>query len=160
MAVAFAHYTRFLDQDGVYVNGRNYQNFFVGENRTYQSITYGFAPFNIVGLTSSRNGDVGQASLISVPNEITVPLFAEIILNRWMMEIKTVAINVAENEPFAESMDVALEVWACVGGTTEVDKITITLSSPLNAAMKEIPARVLTRSMVGAIPPTGQIVVS
>lgn len=160
MAVAFAHYTRFTDQDGAYVNGRNYQNFFVGESRTYQSIAYGFAPFNIVGLTSSRNGDVGQASLITIPNEITVPLFAEVILNRWMMEIKTVAISVAEDEPFSESMDIAMEVWACTGGTTEVDKITITLSSPLNAAMKEIPARVLTRAMVGAIPPTGQIVVS
>jgi hypothetical protein len=159
MAVAFAHYTRFIDVNGNYINGRNYQNFFVGETRNYQSISYGFAPFAIIGLTSGRNGDVGEASLVSVPNGITVPLFAEMILDNWMIEVRTVAIKIAEGEAFTESADIALEVWACTGGTADVEKITVTLSSPLNAAMKEIPNRVLTKSMVGAIPPTGQITI-
>lgn len=160
MAVAFAHYIGFVDKSGLEIPGRKYQNFFVGESRTYQSISYQFAPFAVVGISSSRNGDVGEGSLVSVPNEITVSLFSEAILSRWIIDIKTIAISMNEFQQFTESSTIASEVWACIGGSNENDRITITLSSPINAAMKEIPGRVLTRSMVGAIPPTGQIAIS
>lgn len=160
MAVAYAHYILFLDKDGNYINGRSYQNFFVGETRSYEARSYSFAPFAIVGLNSGRNGDVGQASLITTPNEITVQLFAEIILNKWLAEISTVSLLIRENQSFTESVLISREIWACVGGNSDVEKITVTLSSPLNATLKEIPGRVLTRAMVGAIPPTGQIVLS
>lgn len=160
MAVAFAHYVRFLDKSGQYIAGRNYQNFFVGESRTLSSIAYQFAPFGISGLSSTRNGDVAQASLISTANEITVPMFSEVILNRWLLEVKTVGITILEGQFFTEGMTIANEVWACTGGNSDLEKVSITLSSPLNAVNKEIPGRVLTRKMVGAIPPTGQITIS
>jgi hypothetical protein len=160
MAVAFAHYARFLDRTGSYIAGRSYQNFFVGETRTFDSVQYLFGPYGIAGLSSSRNGDSGQASLIATANEITVPLFSEAILNRWLLEVKTVSIIVAEATAFTESTVIASEVWACTGGSNDLERPTITLSSPLNAARQEIPGRILTRSMVGAIPPTGQIVIS
>lgn len=162
MAVAFAHYARFLDRSGNYIPGRSYQNFFVGEARTFESVQYFFGPYGISGLSSSRNGDGGQASLISTANEITVQLFSEAILSRWLLEVKTVSIVVAESAPFTESATIASEIWACTGGSSDIGQaqVVITLSSPLNAARQEIPGRVLTRSMVGAIPPTGQIVIS
>jgi hypothetical protein len=160
MAVAFAHYTRFKTLEGEYVSGRDYQNFFVGETRSHNGNSYSFAPFTIVGLSSSRNGDVAQASLVSVPNAITSPLFHEVIISFWLIEITTVAINMNEDQTFTEGIDIALELWSCTAGTVDTNRITITLSSPLNAAQREIPGRVLTRSMVGSIPPTGQIVIA
>lgn len=160
MTVAFAHYIRFMDGSGNFIGGRNHQNFFVGESRTYDTILYHFAPFSVIGLSSSRNGDVPEASLISVANEITVPMFSESILNRWFVEIKTVGISVGEVGGFRERGTISVDLWACTGGNTDTERASIVLSSPLNAVGKEVPGRVLTRRMVGAIPPTGQIVIS
>lgn len=160
MAVAFAHYSKFLYKDGTEVPGRTYQNFFVGETRVYDSVNYYFAPYGISGLASSRNGDVPQATLIAACNQITVPLFSQVVLNRWLLEIKTVAIKINEDRTFTESGTISQELWACTGGTSDSERVSITLSSPINAVDKQVPGRVLTRAMVGAIPPTGQIVIS
>lgn len=160
MAVAFAHYIRFIDREGLYINGRNYQNFFVGETRTFESLPYQFGPYAIVGLSSTRNGDVPQGSIVATPNEVMSPLLAEATISRWLVEIRTVSITVAEGMPFVEGRTIASEIWACTAGGADVERATVTLSSPTDAALREIPGRVLTRSMVGMIPPTGQIVIS
>jgi hypothetical protein len=157
MDVAIAHYVRFKQRESGYVSSRSYQNFFVAESRNFGGVIYPFAPFTIAGNTSTRGGDAMQASLVSVPNDITVSLFAEAVSSRWLLEVKTVLLSRTSGTFFTESSTITEEIWACTGGNEDHEKATITLASPLDAARAQIPKRVLSSYLVGALPSTGAI---
>ena len=168
--IAIAHYIRFKYKDGAYVPSRSYQNFFVGEIRALADVQYSFAPFRISGSISNKGGDAGQASLTTVPNALTVGVSTEAVLNYWLLEINTVLINATSIAPetgnqlvgtetgsFTEGGLIATELWSCSNMNQDYEKITITLSSPLDAARKQIPRRVLSQNMVGSVPSTGTV---
>lgn len=157
MDVAVCHYVRFKQRGGSYVSSRSYQNFFVAESRNFGGVIYQFAPFAISGNTSNRGGDAMQASLVSVPNDITVSLFAEAVSSRWLLEVKTVLLSRTAGTVFSEASTITNEIWACTGGNEDHEKVTITLASPLDAARAQIPKRVLSSYLVGALPSTGSI---
>ena len=156
-ALAIAHYVRFLGKGGSY-KGANYQNFFIGEARTYGGIKYFFAPFMVAGTASTRGGDVGQSALIMPPSDLSVGMAADAITNRWLVEVSTVRITATEGQTITEDTTYSTEIWSCTAGSSRPhESIRIELSSPLDAARATIPGRVLSRYMVGAVPPTGQI---
>lgn len=173
MQVAIAHYIRFKYKDGSYVPARAYQNFFVGETRSFQDIIYAFAPFRITGNISNKGGDSSQASIVTIPNAITVGVATEAVLNYFMVEVKTIIVNATtlaqpgsnqligtETGSFTESGVVAQEIWSCGNMSQDYEKISISLLSPLDATRKQIPKRVLSQNLVGSVPPTGNIVAS
>jgi hypothetical protein len=173
MQVAIAHYIRFKYKDGTYVPARAYQNFFVSEIRSFQSVSYQFAPFRISGVISNKGGDTAQANITTVPNSLTVGVATESVLNYWMVEIQTIVINATTLAPetgnqligvetgsFTEVGVLATELWMCGNLTQDYEKITISLMSPLDATRKQVPNRVLSETLVGKVPPTGTIYAS
>lgn len=173
MRIALANYIRFKYKTGEYVPARAYQNFFVGESRTVSTVIYQFAPFRITGNISNKGGDTAQASITTIPNALTVGLATEAVINYWLVEVKTLVINTETLAPengnqligtnagsFTEGGLISTEIWSCSTMGQDYEKITITLSSPLDAARKQIPRRVLSQVLVGSVPPTGTIAAS
>lgn len=171
MQVAIAHYIRFKYKDNTAVPSRSFQNFFVNESRTLNSVSYMFAPFKVTGNISSKGGDTATASIITVPNAITVGVATEAVLNYYLISIRTVLINAdtlapangnqligTETGSFSEAGVISNELWSCSNLTQDYEKITISLSSPIDAARKQVPRRVLSQTLVGSVPPTGNII--
>lgn len=155
--VALAHYIRFLDKSGAYILNRNYQNFFVAEQRTFASVGYVFAPFGLTGMTSTRGGDNPSSNMVSIPNELTVSLVAEAVISSWLVQVQTVNITVTEGGSMTEGAVLMSDIWACSGSNQDHEKIVLILSSPLDATQAQIPRRVLSSYIVGSVPPTGAI---
>lgn len=154
--IAIAHYVRFRLREGGYVPARSYQNFFVGETRTYSGADYQFAPFLLHGGSSNRTADQGQASLLMEPNEISVNLMTEAVGSNWLVEANTVYITADEGVAFTEEGLIASELWSCSGYRQERG-LSLILSAPLDAARAQAPTRALSSRLVGSLPATGQI---
>lgn len=157
MDIAVANYIQFMSRDGTVLGGRAYQNFFPGLTRTYEYIEYKFAPFAISGNRSSRGGETGQASLITTPNPISINLIAEAAVNHWLVDVKTMILDTPEGGTISESYVITSEIWSCVSATHDYEKVTLILSSPLDATREQVPKRILSQYLVGSLPPTGTI---
>lgn len=160
MNIAIANYIQFEDKAGTPLANARYQNFFVGETRTYEGSNYAYAPFIVSGTISNRGGDAPRASLVTIPNDITVGIISQMVLNYRLVRIRTIALNQAESGAFSEGQLLATEVWSCVNGTQDYEKVSITLSSPLDATRSQIPKRVLSSYLVGSIPSSGTVFAS
>jgi hypothetical protein len=158
MDVVIAHYIRFKTKAGIYLPERAYQNYFVEQTRSYGGNSYSFAPYVVVGTSSSRGGDVPQGSIVTVPNEITLNITAEAILGSWLVEIATVLLSRTSGTVFTEANTICNELWACTSGGKKDQSATITLSSSLDAARQQFPKRVLSSYLVGATPVTGNVI--
>lgn len=158
MDIVIAHYIRFKTKGGSYLSGQAYQNYFVGETRNYSGVSYDFAPYVVVGTSSSRGGDVPQANIVTVPNNITLGITSEAILNGWLVEVATVLLGRTSGTVFSEQNTIANELWSCSSGGKKDDTATIILSSPLDAARQQFPKRVLSSYLVGSTPPTGNVI--
>lgn len=157
MDIAIGQYIKIRDKEGTPIPDRTFQNFFVGETRLWEDTLYSFAPFVISGNTSSRNGDGVSATLVTVPNDLTVGITVEATIYQWMIEVKTVHITCSEGMPFQESSTLAIETWNIASMSQDNDKVTLTLASPLDATKLQVPKRVLSQFLVGGVPATGSI---
>jgi hypothetical protein len=173
MRIALAQYIRFKTKSNVYVPSRSYQNFFIGETRSLLGVPYTFAPFRISGSISNKGGDTAQASLTTIPNALTVGACTEAVLNYWLLEVSTYLISATSLAPevgeqligtetgsFTEAGLLATELWSCSTMGQDYEKISITLSSPLDATRRQVPRRVLSEGLVGSVPATGNITAS
>ena len=153
---AFVNYARFLQANGtptVYA----YQNFSINQTRTYDSITYAFAPFGYTLGAGSKGGDRSDSSLVAGLDQLTVNLFAEAVESRWLLEIKTVSLD---PETFADDVLVRTELWRIAQYEMDTERVVLKLSSPLDATKGDIPKRRLSTKLVGALPSTGSLVIS
>lgn len=157
MDVAIGHYITFQDKCNNVIPGRAFQNFFVGETRSWEGVSYAFAPFGVSGNASSRNGDGASATLVTVPNALTVGIAVEAAILRWLVKIRTVNITCTEGAAFQEACTLAIETWNINNYTQDDEKITLAMSSPLDATRLQVPKRVLSQYLVGAVPATGAI---
>jgi hypothetical protein len=160
MNIAIANYIQFENKAGVPLANQRYQNFFVGETRRWNNEDYRYAPFIISGTISNRGGDAPRASLVTVPNSITVSLVSSMVMNYRLVRVSTVSLVQRANGSFTEGQMIASEIWSCVNGTQDYEKISITLSSPLDATRSQIPKRVLSSYLVGSIPASGTVFTS
>lgn len=157
MDIALASYVTFMLRDGTAITGQAYQNFYPGETRTYLGTAYKFAPFALSGNRSSRGGETGQTSLVTTPNPLTVNLIAEAATNHWLASVQTVILDTPEDASITEAYTISTEIWSCVSATHDYEKVTLILSSPLDATREQVPKRVLSQYLVGSLPPTGNI---
>lgn len=160
MNIAIANYIQFEDKSGNLVANSRYQNFFVGETRSWQENSYTYAPFIISGTVSNRGGEAPRASLVTVPNDITVGIVSQMVINYRLVRVSTVALTQSESGAFSEGQLLSTEIWSCVNGTQDYEKVSITLSSPLDATRSQIPKRVLSSYLVGSIPSSGTVFAS
>jgi hypothetical protein len=153
---AFVNYSRFLTSAGV-ATAYAYQNFSINQPRIYSGVTYQFAPFAYTLGAGSKGGDRSDSSLIAGLDPISVNLFAEAVELRYLLEVKTVSLD---PETFADDAIVRTEMWRVAQYEMDTERVILKLSSPLDATKNDIPKRRLTTGIVGALPSTGNVVIS
>jgi hypothetical protein len=153
-AYAFVNYIRFKNASDIYV-GTPYQNFSINESRTYGGVAYSFAPFAVSSGGGARGGDRANAALVAGADLIAVNLFAEAVNNRYMLEIKTVSLDPLT---FADDALVASEIWRVASYELDIPRVTLRLTSPLDAVKSQVPRRTLSTVLVGALPTSGTLV--
>ena len=154
-AFAFINYARFM-QDSSTPTVYAYQNFSVNQTRIYEGVTYSFLPFAVSTGAGSKGGDRSEAVLGAGSNQISVNIFAEAVQSRWLLELKTVSLSVTD---FSDDALIRSELWRVASYDMDTEKILLKLTSPLDAVSSDVPRRVLSTALVGALPTSGSLVV-
>ena len=138
---------------GVPVPGYAWQNLFTGQTRTYDGRSHVFQAFRISDSAGARGGDRSQGRLVLNRNQLALNVLAEARANQWKIRADVVLCDVAAGS------DVRLlsrHLWR-LGPIERKERITISLTSPLDALSGDAPRRRLTTELVGQVPDTGQI---
>lgn len=155
--IAICNYIRFKARGGEYIEGYNFQNFFVNERRTRDGLDFIFAPFAVTAGAATKGGDRSDSALISLPSPLAMNLFVEASVNQWLCEISVVLLDPAT---FDELNLITQETWTCSKPETTTERAILRLASPLDAVDGQVPKRTLSTVMVGSLPSTGNITVA
>jgi hypothetical protein len=156
MAIAFCNFIRLKRRSGSYLP-HNYQNFFVGQAVTYQSVAYDFLGFAAATGSGKRGGDRSSGSLVTAPGPISTNIFAEAADNRYLVEVRTVEVDALS---LAIQGLISSEIWLVTGLESSTERSILNLSSPLDAVDGQVPSRYLSSALVGALPTSGTITLS
>ena len=154
MTIAVCNFIRFRYKTGEYVDGYNFQNFFVDEWRTRGGVDYQFAPFAVSTGAGTKGGDRSDAALVSVPSPLAMNIFAQATLADWLCEIAAVLLD---PETYAELRLITTETWVCSRPETTTERAALRLASPLDAVDGQVPRRTLSSYLVGSLPSSGSI---
>ena len=153
MTLAIGTYIRLVDRDEAFT-GYAFQNFHVGETRNYNGTGYMYAGFGFSGGTLDLEGGNISASMVFSLNELSLSVFSQAASDRWLAQIRTVWL---EPDTFNETSKHSEELYAITGINHDNSQLSVRLGSPLDAVQVNLPRRVLTTSLVGELPSTGQI---
>lgn len=154
MAIAICNFIRFKNRGGAYTSYA-YQNFFIGETRTYQNTAYGFLAFGLATGAGKKGGDRSNNALACPANPISVNIFAEACEKGWLLEVKTVGVD-----PITLSLQALItsELWfASSMELPDVQRSVLQLSSPIDAVNGQVPRRYLSSALVGSLPTSGNL---
>ena len=153
MSTAIGTYIAFQTRAGVDLN-QNFQNFHVGETRTYSGRDFLFSSFGFSGAAVDVEAANIQASLVFPLSSLGLALFQNVADQYGVVEVQTVWLDA---ETLAETPTNLTEVYAVTAFTHDNTRITLQLGSPLDSVSQNIPRRRLTQEMVGALPSTGNV---
>ena len=153
MSIAIGTFLKLIDADGL-DTGFNFQNFFHGEERLYNGDSYIFGGFGFSGGTLDLEGGNISASLVFALNELALSVFRQATEQFWLVRIRTVWLD---PETFEEGSTFSEELYAVTGFDHDSSRLSVRLSSPLDAVQENAPRRTLTASLVGELPSTGQV---
>jgi hypothetical protein len=151
--LAIGIYLKLLLPDGTQT-GYSFQNFFQGETRTYDGDDYTFGAFGFSGGTLDLEGGNISATMIFAVNQLSVAVFGQAAQDKWLAQIRTVWL---EPDTFKETSQHSEELYAITGIGHDNSQLSVRLGSPLDAVQANLPRRVLTTSLVGELPSTGNI---
>ena len=134
--------------------GYKLQNFFHGEEITWESNKYSFAGFGYSGSSVDLQGGNIDAQLIFVVNDLSLNLAKKAADERHIITVKTVWLNPESLDPESNFMK---DTFMITGFEHDSNRLGLRLSSPLDAISGDVPRRRLTEKLVGALPSTGQI---
>jgi len=126
----------------------------VGQKIFYASQAYLYLGFIYQGATKNRTGDNMESTLVLANNQIAMDIARSAVDSRWQVRVDTC---IMDPETFDVQRTIAIENWIAATMAYNFETIEITLSSSIDAVGANSPNRVLTQSMVGALPTTGQI---
>ena len=151
-----------------------FQNFYIGQNVSYvDGDDYSFVPFGFSGVSSSRQGDLSPASLVFHSNDISRAYMLEILGGYEGAVLESGAPN-REYSPYTAQVFVCLlpedpsEVKKKDGGFIQLfsyfgrataggwndSKLTVELSSVIDAVQEGVPTLTLQQELVGSLPST------
>lgn len=151
--LAIGTYCRFQNRNGV-DQGLNLQNFFAGESRSFGGVSYTFANFAFSGSAVDSTGANIQAQLIFALTQLVINTVKNASDNNWIVRVQTVWLNPTT---LAETGQFVSETYAVLGYDHDSSRLAMRLGSPLDAITANVPRRVLSTPMVGALPGTGAI---
>ena len=159
---ALGHYFRLINDDGAVAIAL--QNFFIGENVTYDGQTYTFSPFGFSGLTTSRQGDLEPASLVFPNNPLARGYLSDSLRgmtyqgvpidNRPWKRPYVGKVDVCLVDPEAKNVTTRLFTYTgqCTAGGWDDTVLTLELSNLLDAVDSDVPTRTLIQRQVGSLP--------
>ena len=126
-----------------------YQNYFVGQTKSFSGQGYDFVPFEIEGGVSSLNADNQQITILLPASEYAVRLVAQGDGNRLSkLRVSTRFVN--QNDQFRSGgFD---EYYVGIGASFSDDTIELRFRSALDGVAAGFPARTLTEENVGILP--------
>ena len=131
-----------------------FQNFFVGEERRWDGKDFIFSGFGYSGSTTDLQGGNVDSQLVWPVNELTLGMCKEAVDRKWIVEVKTVWLN---PDTLIEKSNFMNDTFMAVGFDHDLARISLRLSSPMDAISGDVPRRRLTENLVGAMPSTGEI---
>lgn len=152
-SIAIGTYVKFQLKSGVDA-GYAFQNFHSNETRNYAGVDYIHASFGFSGTNVDLRGSNIRAGLVFAVSRLLLNFIQEAADSHWIVRIRTVWLDpdtLEETSTFTE------EVYQVVGFQHNGSRLSLELSSPLDAVSSQAPRRVLTQYLVGALPTTGQI---
>lgn len=153
MTLAIGTYVRLVDRDQS-PTGYQFQNFHVGETRSYNGSSYMFAGFGFSGGTLDLEAGNVTASLVFNVNSLDLVVFRQAADDRWLIEIRTVWLD---PDSLNESGTYSEELYAVTGFEHDSNRLSVRLGNPLDAVSQNAPRRLLTQDLVGSLPSTGNI---
>ena len=151
--LAIGTYVKLLQHDGSSA-GYAFQNFHQGETRSYAFDDYMFAGFGFSGGSLDLQAGSITASLVFAMNDLTLSVFQQASDGFWLAQIRTVWLD---PETLNETNQYSEELYAILGFDHDNSRFQLRLGNPLDAVNQNVPRRVLTQTVVGAMPSTGNI---
>lgn len=148
------NFLRFKRNDGAYTDWLA-QNYFLGQAMTYNGLEYPYLPIGVVTNSSTRGGDRSEAVLGAGLSALSLNIFSEAVLERWLLEVKTVTVNRIDQ---SLGSLLTLEYWSAlkVQHDSKEPVVALQLASPLDA-VRAPGGRVLSQRLVGALPTNGNL---
>ena len=153
MRYAIGTYASFREWAGEPV-GLDIQNFHAAEARTWDGRRYMWADFGFSGSTLDTQGASISAQLIFTHSTLLLDSMQTASDERWLVQVQTVWM---EPDTLREMALYSLELFMVLGFEHNFERVTVRLGSPLDAINQQVPRRVLSRRLVGALPATGSI---
>lgn len=126
-----------------------FQNYFIGESKTFNGEVYSFSPFQADGALASLNGDNQQLRVLFPSQEISIRLVEEGDGNRLsVLALTTLWTNATGALNGAQYTD----YFIGVGATFNEDTIELRFRSSMDSVGAGFPARALTVDNVGILP--------
>ena len=126
-----------------------YQNYFIGENRSYGGNTYAFAPFQASGSLSSLNGDNETVQVLFPATEYAIRIVDGANGNRQStLELTTMWLtgdNSNSNVFFTEHL-------VGIGASFDDTTLELRFRTAMDSVGAGFPARTFTRDNVGVLP--------
>lgn len=133
---------------------RRYHNAKPGVRILEEGEKYDFLSFIYSGATVSRTGDNVTAELTLSSNDIARSNVAELVEQNYRADVRVCRMS----DDFLECRQVlSFETWLISSAAYDPTAIQIALSSGVDAVNASIPRRILTSSVVGPLPVTGNI---
>jgi hypothetical protein len=152
MLVALTTFITTSNAAGI-VQGR-YQNSTPGQVIRLDGYDFPFLSFIYSGAAKNRTGDNLEAELTLAVNKLAMGYAAEAVQAKWTVEVVGCSMNPTD---FSVGRKLTREVWLAAGMSYDPEKVTVLLSSGIDAVGASAPARTLTSKLVGALPSTSQI---
>ena len=132
----------------------NFQNFAYGTSKAYRGRNYVYASFGYSGSVIDLQGGNLDASLVFAFNELVLNMAVDAAEERWMVDIKTVWLDPTSFRPVDDFME---DTFMITGFSHDTSRLSLTLSSPLDAISGDVPRRKLSNFLVGSLPSTGDV---
>ena len=136
------------------LGSNQFQNFFHDESINWDGETYLFAGFGYSGSSVDLQGGNIDATLVFSVNAISLALAKEAADEQQIITVKTVWLDPASLRPQSNYMT---DTFMVTGFEHDNSRLSLRLSSPLDAITGNVPRRRLTERLVGSLPSTGQI---
>ena len=148
MELALGHYLTFTTHDGEVV--AKYQNFNVKETVD----GYSFAPFGFSGMTVNFKGDNVDATLMFPNDPLTRNWVTAAVQASWLAEVE---VRLLDPDDFTQSELVHTYVGQVSEGGWDETTVNLTVNTVLDAVQGMVPARRLTKPLVGNLPTSSNV---
>ena len=146
---------QFFDIDTKNGPNRQYQNYFIGESKSFGGQSYDFAPFQVQGGIANLNGDNEQIQVLFPATQYAIRLVEEGDGNRLSrLTIYTRYITSAGTIMEKTGYDNYL---VGIGATFSEDTIELRFRSALDGVTPNLPANRLSEANAGILPLDSQI---